>query len=291
MASIDQHPQKLGGGAAVVKEGCRIVATTFLSLLLPLSFLLLARLSTARYFLSVGLADDYTLIQPHQQVSFLTSLFLYSRTTLVLSLLVSLITVAALIARLISTGRKHTLLVITQRRHLYAACVLLFSMQVCLSLGIQGTVEAEINSYTVGRLVSPRRLIFALGLHETTVFWREMVVKPVVDETIFGFPGEGFWWAPEKVALAVAFGNLWWRRLREEAEALVVLPRVTAELKMDVAVADVLGWSLYYLTVAIGTARVVKGFLWVVTWILGYRVRPARQGTLPAKRRVGPKIE
>ncbi|KAL0420130.1 UNVERIFIED_CONTAM: hypothetical protein Sradi_1426500 [Sesamum radiatum] len=266
MASIDQHPQKL-------KESCRILATTFLSLLLPLSFLLLARLSTARYFLS---ANHYTLIQPHNKLSFFTSIFLYSRTTLVLSLLVSLITVAALITHLILTGRKHALLLITQRRRLYAAWVLLFLMQVCLSLGIQGTVEAEINSYTEGRLVSPRRLIFALGLHETTIFWREMVVKPVVDETIFGFSGAGFWWA-EKVALAVAFGNLWWRRLREEAEALVVLPRVTAELKMDFAVADVLGWSLYYLTVAIGVVRMVKGFLRVVTWILGYRVRPARQ--------------
>ncbi|KAL2239058.1 uncharacterized protein LOC105163344 [Sesamum indicum] len=278
MPSIHQHPQKLrGGAAAVLKEGCRVLATTFLSLLLPLSFLLLARLSTARYFLSVGLADDYILIQPQNEVSFLTSLFLYSGTTLVLSLLVSLITVAALITHLILTRHKHALLIISQRHRLYAAWLLLFLMQVCLSLGIQGTVEAEINSYTVGRLVLPRRLIFALGLHETTVFWREMVVKPVVDETIFGFSGEGFWWA-EKMALAVAFGNLWWRRLREEAEALVVLPRVTAELKMDVAVADVLGWSLYYLTVAIGGVRVVKGFLWMVTWILGYRVSPARQG-------------
>ncbi|KAL0459774.1 UNVERIFIED_CONTAM: hypothetical protein Slati_0604600 [Sesamum latifolium] len=252
MASIDQHPQKLrgGGGAAVLKEGCRILATTFLSLSSPFLF-------------------SSSPVSPPPATSY--------PTTLVLSLLVSLITVAALIGHLILTGRKHALLVISQRRRLYAAWVLVFLMQVCLSLGIQGTVEAKINSYTVGRLVSPRRLIFALGLHETTVFWREMVVKPVVDETIFGFPGEGFWWA-EKVALAVAFGNLWWRRLREEAEALVVLPWVTAELKMDVAVADVLGWSLYYLTAAIGVVRVVKGFLWVVTWILGYRVGPARQG-------------
>lgn len=152
-------------------------------------------------------------------------------------------------------------------------------MQVCLSLGIQGTVEAEINSYTVGRLVLPRRLNFALGLHEATVFWWKNVVKPVVDETILGFPGEGFWWA-EKVALAVAFGNLWWWRLREEAEALVVLPWVTAELRKDVEVADVLGWSLYYLTVVIGVVRLVKGFLWMVTWILGYRPGPVRKGDI-----------
>ncbi|KAK4418048.1 hypothetical protein Salat_2217500 [Sesamum alatum] len=276
MASmIGQHPEKLrGGGGAVVKEGCRILATTFLSLLLPLSFLLLARLSTARYFLYV--ANDYAI--QSQKVSFLTSLFLYSRTTLVLSLLVSFIAVAALITHFLS-GREDALFIISQRRRLFAAWVLLFLMQVCLSLGILGTTveDAEINSYTVGRLVLPRRLIFALGLHETTVFWRKMVVKPVVDETILGFSGEGFWWA-EKVALAVAFGNLWWRRLREEAEALVVLPRVAAELRMDVAVADVLGWSLYYLTVAIGVVRVVKGFLCVVTWIFGYRAGPARKG-------------
>ncbi|KAI3449391.1 hypothetical protein Pfo_006056 [Paulownia fortunei] len=262
------YPHKLRGGGAVVKEGCRILATTFLSLLLPLSFLLLARLSTGRYFLSV--TNDKT-IQSHK-ISFLTSLFLYSKTTLILTFLVSLVTIAALTNCL--TGSKAAFL-ISERRRLYAAWVLLFLIQVCLNLGIQGTVDAEINSYTVGSLVLPRRLVFALGLNETMVFWRRNVVKPVVDETIFGFSGEGFSWV-EKVVLAIAFGNLWWRRLREEADALVVLPWVIVELRMDVGVAGVVGWSLYYLTVAIGAVRVVKGFLSVVTWI--FRYRPVKKG-------------
>ncbi|KAG8389566.1 hypothetical protein BUALT_Bualt02G0242500 [Buddleja alternifolia] len=262
------YPHKLKGGssgAAAVKEGCRIIATTFLSLLLPLSFLLLARLSTARYFfLSVG--NDKTP-QPNK-ITLLTFLFLYMKTTLILNLLVSLVSVAALTHCL--TGNKAAIF-ITQRRRSYAAWILLFLIQIFLSLGIHGTVDMEINSYTMGSLVLPRRLFLVLGLHETMVFWRDFVVKPAVDEAVFGVSREGFRFSwVEKVVAAVAFGNLWWRRLRDEAEALVVLPWIMAELRMDVGVADVVGWWLYYLTAAIGVVRVVKGFVWAVTWIFKY---------------------
>lgn len=103
------------------------------------------------------------------------------------------------------------------------------------------------------------------------------MVSPVVDETVVGFSREGFGWA-EEVVLAAAFGNLWWRRLRDEAEALVVLPWVRTELAMDVEVADAVGLLLYYLTAAIGGVRVMKGFLWAAMWIFGRRRWRDRKG-------------
>ncbi|KAL8527203.1 hypothetical protein ACS0TY_005181 [Phlomoides rotata] len=251
----ETYPETQCGGAAV-KECCRIIATTLLSLLLPLSFLLLSRLSAARYFSSIN--DE----QFHK-FSILISFFLQIKTTLILSLLVSAVAIGALTHSL--TGHKPPFL-ISERRRFHAAWVLLFVMQICLSLGIYGTVDAEINGYTIGKLVPARRAVFALGLHEMMIFWRRNVVKPAVDETIFGFSGEGFSWA-EKAVLAVAFGNLWWRSLREEAEALVVLPWVRVGLGMDVEAMDGVGWGLYYLTAAIGGVWVVKGFLWGLTRI------------------------
>lgn len=239
-----------------VKEACRIIATTFLSLLLPLSFLLLSRLSAARYFLSIN--DE----QFHDS-SFLISISLRIKITLILTVLVSAIAIGALTNSL--TGYKPPFL-ISQRRRFYAAWSLLFVIQICLCLGIYGTVDAEINSFTVGKLMPARRVVFALGLHELMIFWRRIVVKPAVDETIFGFSGEGFSLG-EKVVLAVAFGNLWWRRLRDEAEALVVLPWVRVGLRMDVDAMDVVGWGLYYLTAAIGGVWVVKGLFWALTKI------------------------
>ncbi|KAL3849669.1 hypothetical protein ACJIZ3_011551 [Penstemon smallii] len=259
------NPRGGAAASAAVKEGCRIVATTFLSLLLPLSFLLLARLSTSRYFLSV--TNNNTT---NNFYFFLTFIFLYSKTTLILSIIISLISIAATVHNL--TGGKSGFIKITQRRRLYGSWFLLFAIQFCLSLGIHGTVEdAEINSYTEGKLVFPRRVALVLGLHEITVYWWRSVVKPVVDETVFGFSRSDFEWV-EKVVLAVGFGNLWWRRLRDEAEALVVLPWVMEEIGVE----DVLGWWLYYLTVVVGVVKVVKGFVWFVKWI--FRCPPIGKG-------------
>lgn len=133
-------------------------------------------------------------------------------------------------------------------------------MQVCISVGIYGTIDVEISSYTVGEFVLARRIGLILGLHESMIFWWRRVVKPVVDETV---PGEELEVA-EKVVMAVAFGNLWWRRMRDEAEVLVVLPWARVAMGMSVGVADWVGWGLYYFTVAIGVVRVVRGGAWVV---------------------------
>lgn len=268
MASINEanRPEKQRCGAAAVKECGRIIATTFLSLLLPLSFLLLARLSAARYF-STAMNDD-----DREVYSFLTAVFLHTKTTLILSFLVSAVAIEALVQGLNGGDKDKTAaLFVSERRRLHAAWVLIFLMQVCLSLGIHGTVDdVEMNGFAaVGNLLSPRRVVFVLGLHEITVRWRRSVVAPVVDETMLGISGKGGSSWVEEVVLAAAFGNLWWGSLRDEAEALVALPWVRAELEMDVEVADCVGWLLYYLTAVIGGVRAIRGLSWATMRIFG----------------------
>ncbi|CAA0827115.1 Unknown protein [Striga hermonthica] len=69
------------------------------------------------------------------------------KTTWVLNLLVFLVAFSALVNCL--TGSNPALL-IGERRRICAAWALLFLMQACLSLGIQGKIDAEINSSAEG---------------------------------------------------------------------------------------------------------------------------------------------
>ncbi|KAF5931445.1 hypothetical protein HYC85_032318 [Camellia sinensis] len=82
------------------------------------------------------------------------------------------------------------------------------------------------------------------------VYWSRTVVKPVVDDTVFGYVKEERW--VERVAMAASLGTLWWWRLRGEIESLVVMVEVKRELLIGVGIADFVGWWLYYLTVTIG---------------------------------------
>ena len=69
--------------------------------------------------------------------------------------------------------------------------------------------------------------------------------------------------------MALSLGGLWWWRLRDEVESLVIV----AEMKRELGVADFVGWLLYYLTVTIGMVRVVRGLMWVGMVLLGRRTR------------------
>lgn len=246
----DQPAKQCCGGAAV-KEGGRIFCTTSLSLVLPLLLLHFARLSAA-WHQKAEINYEY----PNKNL-YMISTFLHTKTTLALGFLVLLAAVAALVQGF--TGDKRGWL-ISGRHRLHGAVVWIFSMQVFLSLWIYGFAEADrIGSDGVGSLVFFRSLVLGLGLHAKVVFWRRTVVKPAVEEAVSGFCRVGFSWV-ENVVLAAAFGWLWWRRLRRDAEELVVPGR-------DVDLVDVVGWLLYGSTAAVGGFRVVKSLLWVVNRI------------------------
>ncbi|KAJ9171721.1 hypothetical protein P3X46_015043 [Hevea brasiliensis] len=249
---------------AIFAEPFQVLTITILSILLPLSFLLLARLSCYSYLLSIA-ADP---AQPPS--SFLFSLFLNCK-PVILYFLVSFVSISTLLHGL--TGRI-TLLSESPgeiyRPRLYTAWILLCTLQLCVGLGIEGSIAAEIDGYSFDNersLLS--RVIFFLGLHETMLYWCRTVVKPVVDDTMFGVAKEER--SVQTVAMAVSVGILWWWRLRDEVESLVIAVESRRERLVGIGMADLLGWLLYYLTVAIGIVRVVKGVMWVM--LLCRRVR------------------
>ncbi|XP_075504337.1 uncharacterized protein LOC142541754 [Primulina tabacum] len=255
-----------GGGAAVIRETFHILTNTLLSLLLPLSFLLLARLATANYFQSAS--DNYPTQNP---TYLLCSLFLNKRLT-ILHLLVSVISAATLAQGL--TGKTTFLSQPFLTRHrLYAAWTLLCVLQLCVGLGIEGSIAAGVEGSSLGQEKGLLcRVLFFLGLHETTRFWWRTVVKPVVDDTVLGVYREEEGWVV-KLVIGVGFGWLWWWRVREEVEALALAAEMRRELMMGIGVADFVGWWLYYITVTVGMVRVVKGLIGVWMFLVCNRRR------------------
>ncbi|KAF7818133.1 uncharacterized protein G2W53_023588 [Senna tora] len=245
-------------------EVFHLFALTILSLLLPTSFLLLARLSGFHYYLQ-------TL--PWLQYSY-PSLYLFSLVIRInpniLFLLLSILTIATLIQSFTSkiTLLTHSSTSVLNPPPLYASWILLCTFQICVGFGIEGSIavgvydsDSDYSSFGFERSFLSR-LIFLLGLHETTQVWSRMVVKPVVDDTVFGNSRKERW--VERAAVAASLGGLWWWRLREEVETLVLMAEVKTEQLMDVEMDDFVGWWLYYLTVTIGMVRIVKGLMWMI---------------------------
>lgn len=146
MELISSHQMKNGNRfSSFCTGGFQILTNALLSLLLPLSFLLLARFSTAHYLLSVS--DNCPLPHP---TPFLCSLFLHTIRPTILHLLISLITVSSLIQTL--TGK---LSIQSQSQSqpaltIYAAWVILCIVQVCVGLGIEGSIASGIDGSGFG---------------------------------------------------------------------------------------------------------------------------------------------
>ncbi|KAK9147044.1 hypothetical protein Sjap_006947 [Stephania japonica] len=189
----------------ILRESFYIFTLALLSLLLPLSFLLLARLSRVKYFLTI-------IPNTAPPVSYILSLFLHTNPT-ILRLLVSLVSVTALVH--VVTGR----------------------------------VPILINSEST-------------SLHETMVHWSRVFVRPVVDDTIFGGVMNERW--VERAVIGASYGGLWWWRLREEAEGLLLMVDVKGEFSIGTRIADNLSCCLYYFTVTVAAVRLAKGLVWFV---------------------------
>ncbi|KAJ6329025.1 hypothetical protein OIU77_010659 [Salix suchowensis] len=256
-------------GCAILREPFHVLTITLLSLLLPLSFLLLARLSSYSYLLTI---TSDPVQQPPS--SFITSLFLAVNPA-ILYFVVSIVSVSTLIHGL--TGRitplSHESTGAIYRPGMYTAWILLCTLQVCVGLGIEGSIAAGMfdgSAFDIQRSLLSK-VMFFLGLHETLIQWSRTVVKPVVDDAIFGAARDEKW--EQRVILALSHGTLWWWRLRNEVESLVFSAEAKILLSMDLGAADLVGWWLYYLTVTIGTVRLVKGLIWVGVILLCKRVR------------------
>lgn len=247
---------------------------TILSLLLPLSFLLLATLSSAQYYLQTLTLFQYS--SPQQQFPYIFHLAL-NINPCILYALVSIVSVVTLIQGLMGKVKIKIFTESPSRASFISiAWALICAFQVCVGLGIEGTIAAGLydDDYEPNFGVEKSlwsRMIFLLGLHEATHVWCRMVVRPVVDDTVFGTGRRERW--VERVGLAAGLGLLWWWRLREEVETLVVVAQVKNEQLIDVGLGDFVGWWLYYVVVTIGMVRIVKGLIWMFMISL-FRRRP-----------------
>ncbi|XVF32898.1 hypothetical protein REPUB_Repub17cG0122700 [Reevesia pubescens] len=250
-----------------LKESFHLLTITLLSLLLPLSFLLVARLSCVNYILNAITSNP-----SQSSSSFLLSFYFYTNPAL-LYLFVSVVSIATLFHGL--TGKITFVSESSDavyRPRLYTAWIVLCMLQVSVGLGIEGSIASGIDGAGFGverSLLS--RIIFFLGLHEIMLLWFRTVVKPVVDDTIFGGARAERW--VHRASIGLTVGTFWWWKLRDEVESLVVVAEAKKELSMNIEMADFLGWWLYYLTVTIGMVRVVKAFLWIGIVLLCRRVR------------------
>lgn len=275
------------------EQALQSFTTILLTLFLPLSFLLLLRVSAAQSHVfydydATGGSDD----------DLLAFLFLCGNST-ILYVLLTLITLAAFVHSF-TRGRLSLIQHLSLSNHpqspaevddsrrrrrprwgrsLSLAWLLVCTSLVVAELGIEFELHgSDPSSDHHGRrqesfLTSIRGLLFVVGLYETTLYWSKSVVKPVVEDTVMmmGLTSSSSgskeeeeeetkirWF--DRVGLGVSFGALWWWRLRDHVESLVVVTDDHAA-----KVAGFVGFGLYYLTVSIGVIRAFTGVMWVGT--------------------------
>ncbi|KAF6143331.1 hypothetical protein GIB67_001275 [Kingdonia uniflora] len=151
---------------------------------------------------------------------------------------------------------------------LYTSWILLCTLQVCVGLGIEGTIACGIWTEDYGVITNDNylyvsRVIFFIGLHEMMLHWSRTFVRPVVDDTVMGGILRKERWF-ERAMMGVSFGLLWWWRLKKEVDGLLVVMEVKREaIMLGLSITDIINWWLYYLTVLVGNVRIVKGVIWI----------------------------
>ncbi|KAL0711441.1 hypothetical protein Bca4012_018419 [Brassica carinata] len=274
----------------LVVKPFRLVTTTLLSLLLPLSFLLLSRLSSASFLFSM------TKSPPQTESSFFLSIFHYTNPA-ILYVAVSAISVYTLVlgltTKITATDPNRS---VPFYPHVTMAWLTLFLVQISVGLGLEGTSSNGLIIGSERNFLS--KLVVFCGLHEVMLLWCRVIVRPVVDSTLIDSQHRGEETVVERVALAVSCGTLWGWKLRDEVEALVgvaeakrallllLLPTDgNVNISMDVETVDFLNWWLYYMVVTIGMVRIVKGCLWfgmILLFEQGSRRNPRGNASAPS---------
>ncbi|KAG0501013.1 hypothetical protein HPP92_001085 [Vanilla planifolia] len=222
----------------LVKQSFHALSLTLLSLLLPLSFLLLARLASP----------------PPSSTP--TSIILY--------ILITFLTLNTLLSAI--TGRRFGI-----RPLLAIAWAFLCLFQACITLGIEATIQdgfkpLEDGSQTIHEKWMKRSFL-VIGIYDITMLWRRMFVKPVVDDTVFGDAMEEK--MIEKFVITAAFGGLWLWLLRQELEPLV-LAAGRGGLRKAVTWSGFHLWLVSFATVLIGTVRVAQVLFWFACILLKF---------------------
>ncbi|PON72383.1 Transmembrane protein [Trema orientale] len=251
----DDHDETMliKSGIAIIPY--RVITTTILSLVLPLAFLALARIACGRFLLSP--------LAPSSPV--FSSVFLHSINHAILYLMVSTISIAALVHTLTNKLMITWSPLTTLGSRPYAAWILLWTLLVSVGFKFNRAVAMGTGSSSFGTgMTLFSRMIFVLGLHETMIYWSRLVVEPVVNDTIFSVVSRNERWVQRGI-MGGSFGCLLYWKLRKEVEpSLVVVGLAKVEMwKIDLEIADFAGLCLYYTTVMIGVVKVSKGIAWL----------------------------
>jgi len=216
----------------MLKHLFHTLSLTLLTLLLPISFLLLAKLTSS--------SPSSSLPPPPYAV---------------LRLLVSFLAVSSLLYSL--TGH-------FPRPRTAIAWAVVVTFQVCISIGIEATISFGIKPLVpseTSRLMWIERTVFFLGLYNTMLHWMRVFVKPVVDDTVYGVEvREG---RADRVAIGVAFSSLWLWMLRGKVEPLVLAAGKGGLLDGFAGWEGFVLWLVSYSTVVNGMVRVVEVIFWV----------------------------
>ncbi|KAK4750915.1 hypothetical protein SAY87_004397 [Trapa incisa] len=277
------RPEWLAVVSSSIKRLFHVLTITLLGLLLPLSFLLLARLSFVNF--TSSLPPPSSSSHPSLHIPFPLSLFFHPKSLNPVHAIVSLFCLSVLLHCLTgwtlflagpppktTAGGYH---------RLGLAWALLCTMHVSVGLGIEGSLATGIGSlqHLDSQWSTATRAVVFLGMHETMVHWYRAVVRPVVDDTVYGADGGIRRW-PEKAALAAAYGGLWWWKLRDEVESMITIPLVKKEMRIGLEMVDFGGWWLYYLTATIGMIRAVRAVLWAASRLVSRRVGHKVDGSI-----------
>ncbi|KAJ0979919.1 hypothetical protein J5N97_015393 [Dioscorea zingiberensis] len=239
----------------VIKHVFHKVSLTLLSLLLPLSFLLLSRMSSPSPMLSPSIFVSFTLR--------ISSLLLQS--------LVAIISLSTLYCALTSR---------IPRPPLFISWTILFIFQASVSFGIESSIAAGVQpvaAVSTCRVPWIAYTIFFIGLYETMMTWVKMLVKPVADDTIFMSSINDCF--IDKVVVGLAYSVLWMKVLQDEMEPLV-LAVGNEGLVMHGGCSGLLLWLIGYVTTIAGLMKIILGAVWMIEKLLFFHCRDAEEDSI-----------
>ncbi|KAK8914509.1 hypothetical protein KSP39_PZI023825 [Platanthera zijinensis] len=225
---------------SVIKRSFHTASLIVLSLLHPLSFLLISRQNSP----------------PHPSSTPISVCFHILISSLSLSSLYSSISGHPLRLKLPAA----------------VAWAILCLYQACITFGIETTIREGFkppkNTTCTGdhetRLKSA--LLF-IGIYDQTILWRRKFVKPVVDDALYGKESEE--WGAERLMTGAGLGVLWVWLLQGELGTLVL---ATGEggLRRAAGCSGFVVWMVGFVTLMAGFVRAVEMIVWVVSVALQF---------------------
>ncbi|KAL0927441.1 hypothetical protein M5K25_001608 [Dendrobium thyrsiflorum] len=219
--------------SSLVKQSFHRISLTLLSLLLPLSLLLLSRLTSSPPTCKIISVILYILV------------FVLSFTCLVFSI----------------TG--HSL---TMKAPRSIAWVILILFQGCISWAIKVTTTTTFEPIggdddNIILVIWIKRTFIFVGVYEIMVRWRRVIVKPVVDDTVYGEERKEK--GVEKTMMGIAFIVLWLWMLRMKVEPLDFVAG-NGSLGKGVQWSGFALWLLGLAVLMTGSLRVVGVLVWSI---------------------------